>query len=67
MNDVYQIRKKYVHESVLITLENGSKIEGYIEDYNVPLDYFMIFDGKKHEYLWVPRKIIKEIEVIKDE
>jgi sRNA-binding regulator protein Hfq len=73
--DIKELRKKYVHEYVLIELNNGVKImgynngvkiRGYIEDYNKPLDMFMVFVMENHEYLFISRKLIKSIEVIKD-
>jgi hypothetical protein len=62
--DVKQLKNKYVHEYVLIILNNDRKIKGYIEDYNVPLDLFMIHDFENHEYLFISRKLIKDMEVI---
>jgi hypothetical protein len=58
--------KDYIHEYALITLKSDIKIRGYIEDYNKPLNMFMVFDLENHEYLFISNDLIKSIEVVKD-
>jgi small nuclear ribonucleoprotein (snRNP)-like protein len=55
---------EYIQKKVIIVLENKREIYGFIDDYDISLDSFLIFNLEDYEYLFISRKIIKEIRVV---
>jgi small nuclear ribonucleoprotein (snRNP)-like protein len=55
---------EYIQKRVIIVLENEREIYGYIDDYDISLDAFLIYDIENNEFVFISRKIIKSIEVV---
>lgn len=58
------MNEDYIQKKVMVVLENEREIHGYIDDYDISLDAFLIYDIENNDYVFITRKIIKEIRVI---
>jgi small nuclear ribonucleoprotein (snRNP)-like protein len=55
---------EYIQKRVIIVLENEQEVHGYIDDYDISLDSFLVYDIENYGFVFISRKIIKEIRVI---
>lgn len=58
------MENEYIQKRVIVVLENEREIYGHIEDYDISLDAFLIYDIENNDYIFITRKIIREIRVI---
>lgn len=54
----------YIQEMAIITLMDDREIQGFIEDYDKELDAFLVYDNEENEYIFISRKLIKNIRVV---
>jgi small nuclear ribonucleoprotein (snRNP)-like protein len=55
---------EYIQKRVVLVLENEQEFYGYIDDYDISLDSFLVYDIENYGFVFISRKIIKEIRVI---
>jgi small nuclear ribonucleoprotein (snRNP)-like protein len=55
---------EYIQKKVVLVLENEREVYGYIDDYDISLDSFSVYNIENNEFIFISRKIIKEIRVV---